>query len=96
MKSVLAIFYLALLFVQAIPVGQFFSDSDQVFYTYVDEDKPDTGKLKEKKELKEYLGGIETPAPTPETARRYRRPVIPSPADPVLAFFTPPPDVACS
>lgn len=49
---------------QAIPVLHFFSSQKEIFYVYIDEEKPDN-KLKEKKEGKEYLS-LTAPVPAEE------------------------------
>jgi hypothetical protein len=42
--------------IQAIPVGHFFSEHGEIFYTNIDEDKPGETKVtKEKKEQKENI-----------------------------------------
>jgi hypothetical protein len=49
MKRPIAILFIFLILLQGIPVLDFFF-ADRCFYAYVDEDKPEETKLKEKKE----------------------------------------------
>ena len=55
MRRLISILFLSLLLLQAIPVLHFFSSQKEIFYAYVDEEKPDD-KVKEKLIAKEYLG----------------------------------------
>jgi hypothetical protein len=78
---------------QAIPVLHFFSSQAEVFYVYIDEEKPDE-KSKEKKEGKEVLSlSIDF-----TVSLSNKRIFNPSPesvyGSPLLEFLTPPPD-AC-
>jgi hypothetical protein len=93
MKKLISVLFLSLMLLQAIPVLHFFSSRGEIFYAYIDEEKPG-GKSIEKKDGKEYLS---QPAFTPEvivittwflhTQENY----YPSP---LLEFLTPPPN-AC-
>src|SRR5215203_2037609 len=55
MRRIVSILFLSLMLLQAIPVLHFFSSQKEVFYTYIDEEKPDEKSAKEKKDGKEYL-----------------------------------------
>ena len=93
MRRFISILFLSLMMLQAIPVLHFFSSQSEVFYVYIDEEKPDE-KSKEKKEVKESLSlHLEVPVLLRietlfnlTTERSYR--------SPLLEFLTPPPD-AC-
>ena len=95
MRRVISILFLSLMLLQAIPVLHFFSSQKAVFYTYVDEEKPEqkiksTGKEDLNKEAlaTSYLLTEEENAPVffPFIERQ--------PSAPLLEFLTPPPD-AC-
>lgn len=95
MKKMVAILFLVLLCLQAIPVLHFFSSKKSVFYTYVDEDKPTEAKMKEKAPGKEYLSfSVVLPEAQP-VVTEYRTFLISSLTSPYLEAFTPPPDTAC-
>lgn len=55
MKRFISILFLFTLLLQAIPVFHFFTERSGIFYTSLDEDKPNETKVeKEKKEIKVY------------------------------------------
>jgi hypothetical protein len=94
MRRIVSILFLSLMLLQAIPVLHFFSSQKEVFYTYIDEEKPDEKSGKEKKAGKEYLSfEVETPVDQLiQTA--YSSAVDNNYSSPTLAFLTRPPD-AC-
>ena len=84
---------LSLLLLQAIPVLHFFADKKEIFYTYIDEEKPDNN-AKEKKYGKEYLS-LDAPVPDEATIKtsffisqegKYQ--------SPLLEAITPPPNLS--
>jgi len=82
-----------LMCLQAIPVLQFFS-SERSFYVYVDEDKPEETKLKEKKEKECVQLHYVIPDSDLSLSSRnsWQLTALPSP---YLESFTPPPNIAC-
>ncbi|NTS40893.1 hypothetical protein HRG84_08235 [Flavisolibacter sp. BT320] len=96
MKRLAAILFLFLLLLQAIPVLHFFSAEKAVFYTYIDEEKPEQ-KLnagKEKGDIaKEYNLALQA-FREEENRSFYAGFVERSHATPLLEFVAPPPD-AC-
>ena len=52
MRRIISIMFAMLMLLQAIPVGHFFSGQPEVFYVYIDEEKPGE-KSKEKTDSKE-------------------------------------------
>jgi hypothetical protein len=54
MKRLIVISFLAMLFIQAVPVWQVFAHGKNC-YSFVEEDKSDEGQVKIKKDVKEYL-----------------------------------------
>lgn len=96
MKKAVAIFFLFLLCLQAVPVLHFFSSQKSIFYSYVDEDKPAEAKMKEKADGKEFLSPqllVVTLEPNPVAHKSFYISSLPSP---YLESFTPPPDFTCS
>lgn len=91
MSRIISTLFLLLMLLQAIPVLHFFSSQKEIFYTYIDEEKPDE-KSKEKKEGKEFLSltsffpieQIVTTLFSPATESHY--------ISPKLEFITPPPN----
>ncbi len=78
---------------QAIPVLHFFSERN--FYVYIDEDKPEETKLKEKKDAKECItlfASFSSDDPSLKTFSENSSPSLPSP---YLDSFTPPPNITC-
>lgn len=76
---------------QAIPVLHFFSSHKEVFYAYIDEEKPDH-KSKVKKEVKEYLTQSLFPAFEKEMKTSFPPIVLHRYSSPFLEYLTPPPD----
>jgi hypothetical protein len=93
MKRPIAILFMFLMLLQAIPVLNFFSERN--FYVYVDEDKPEETKLKVKKDGGECIAIF--PAFTSENAslKKSCKNSAPSLPSPYLDSFTPPPNIAC-
>ena len=91
MRRIISILFLSLMLLQAIPVLHFFSSQKEIFYTYIDEEKPDE-KFKEKKECKEFLSTTLI-SPVEQTAKTLFSPIIESHyISPKLEFVAPPPD----
>lgn len=91
MRRIISILFLSLMLLQAIPVLHFFSSQEEIFYAYIDEEKPDE-KSKEKKESKEFLLPTSF-SPTVQTIKTHFSPGIDSYyVTPILEFLTPPPD----
>jgi hypothetical protein len=77
---------------QAIPVLHFFSAQPEVFYAYIDEEKP--GDNKKMKEGKEYVSATQPTFDFAEEEKTYRRFSVNPFSSPPLEYTTPPPD-AC-
>lgn len=91
MRKIFSILFLSLMLLQAIPVLHFFFSQKEVFYTYIDEEKPD-GKSIEKKDGKEFLS-LSLPSPLTQTIKKqFPFHVENQPASPLLECLTPPPD----
>lgn len=95
MKKWIAILFVFLLCLQAIPVLHFFAADKGVFYAYVDEDKPDECKLKQKKETHDCLSGFILPVAEDVPAKQYGSLRLLSLPSPYLESFTPPPNMGC-
>lgn len=67
MRRIVSILFMSLMLLQAIPVLHFFSSQKEIFYVYIDEEKPDNNS-KEKKDGKEFLS-LTTPAPLEEISQ---------------------------
>jgi hypothetical protein len=93
MKIPVAILFLFLLLLQAIPVLHFFSERN--FYTYVDEDKPEETKLKIKKEIRECVFTAQVFAFTEKLSNPFSHNSCLALPSPYLESFTPPPNSAC-
>ena len=93
MRRIISILFLSLLLLQAIPVLHFFSSQKEVFYSYVDEEKPDS-KVKEKKDGKEYLSLEALSSFVLHEKNQFARLVVKQYNSPHLDLLTPPPD-AC-
>ena len=78
---------------QAIPVLHFFADKKDIFYTYIDEEKPEKG-TQEKDECKAFLDDANTYPEEQVCKARFSFIQVNSYATPHLEFLTPPPD-AC-
>jgi hypothetical protein len=94
MKRPIAILFMLLMCLQAIPVLDFFS-TDKIFYAYVDEDKPEETKLKEKKEDKQYTTTYPYSTESGNSLKHSDTDRILSLPSPYLESFTPPPNTAC-
>lgn len=93
MRKLISILFLSLMLLQAIPVLHFFSSQKEVFYSYIDEEKPDDKSAKEKKEKgKEYLSLEVGPPVELRIQTAYTSATDTNYASPVLASHTPPPD----
>ncbi len=79
---------------QAIPVLHFFSSHKAIFYTYVDEEKPEQKSKVEKEDGKEYLTLTIKTFAEAESTRLFFHFLEKQPSSPLLEFLTPPPD-AC-
>jgi len=91
MRRIISILFLSLMLLQAIPVLHFFSSQKEIFYTYIDEEKPEE-KSKEKKECKEFLS-LTLFSPAEQTVKTLFSPAIESHyISPKLEFVAPPPD----
>ena len=90
MKKFITIVLMVLLFLQAIPVMNFFVSGN--VYSYVDEDKPGELKMKDKKECKEFIspGLFLWPQETNKINFEYLDVFFL--ASPYLKYITPPPD----
>lgn len=95
MKKVFALLFVFLLCLQAIPVLHFFASEKSIFYTYVDEDKPDECKLKQKKESNDCDSSALPWVATDTTSRHYLNSVTAALPSPFLEFFAPPPNGPC-
>ncbi|HEX8313614.1 MAG TPA: hypothetical protein VF609_01395 [Flavisolibacter sp.] len=94
MRRIVSILFLSLMLLQAIPVLHFFSSQKEVFYTNIDEEKPNEKIAKEKKEGKEYLS-LEVEPPVDQLIQtKYSAAADTNYSSPTLTFLTPPPD-AC-
>jgi hypothetical protein len=95
MKKWIAILFVSLLCLQAVPVLHFFASEKSVFYAYVDEDKPDECKLKQKKESNDCLSGFPFLLEADPLIKQYSSLRALSLPAPYLESFTPPPDFTC-
>jgi flagellar basal body-associated protein FliL len=91
MRRVISIFFISLMLLQAIPVLHFFSSQKEVFYAYIDEEKP-SEKSKETKEGKEYLSLSDMTPTEEELTTQFFPASVNAYASPLLEFLTPPPD----
>ena len=85
--------FMFLLLLQAIPVLHFFSERN--FYVYVDEDKPEETKLKEKKDAKECVANFDAFASANASLKKVSENSSSSLPSPYLDSFTPPPNFTC-
>ena len=92
MRRIISILFLSLLLLQAIPVLHFFSFQKEVYYSYIDEEKP--GDTKEIKDGKEYLQVTHHALLSFEEENTYPPFFVIDTASPLLEYATPPPD-AC-
>lgn len=92
MRSVVSIFLLSLLLLQAIPVLHFFWPQKEIFYVYIDEEKP--GDTKAVDEGKEFLSALPSSIGFSGKGKTYPPFFVNAPASPLLEYPTPPPD-AC-
>jgi hypothetical protein len=92
MKRPIAILFMLLLLLQAIPVLHFFSEHN--FYAYVDEDKPEETKLK-KKDGKECLTVALTFSSSETLLKLLPANILLALPAPYLESFTPPPNATC-
>lgn len=93
MRRLVSILFLSLMMLQAIPVLHFFSSQKEVFYVYIDEEKPEV-KEKETKEGKELLSHFDALPPAKEVRTQFASYSVRNYSAPLLEFLTPPPD-AC-
>ena len=77
---------------QAIPVLHFFSSQKEIFYTYIDEEKPDQ-KSKEKKVCKEFISLAFFVLFEQTLHTQFSSTTVSYYAPPLLEFQTPPPDL---
>jgi hypothetical protein len=95
-KKLISILFLFTLLLQAIPVFHFFSERSEIFYTSLDEDKPEETKVeKAKKEIKAQLFGSPAPAGLIYTTHYFTQSnegLLPSP---YVESLIRPPDAAC-
>lgn len=94
MRRLFSILFLALMLLQAIPVLHFFSSHKAVFYTYVDEEKPEQKSKIEKKDQADYLSVTENLFLEEKNPAVYVLFLAATPSSPLLEYATPPPD-AC-
>ena len=94
MRGFLSILFLSLMLLQAIPVLHFFSSHKAVFYSYVDEEKPEQKSKIEKKDQAEFLSVTENLFREEENPASFVRFSAAKPTSPLLEYTTPPPD-AC-
>ncbi|HUC79926.1 MAG TPA: hypothetical protein VMR70_03385 [Flavisolibacter sp.] len=94
MRRLISILFMSLLLLQAIPVLHFFSSQKEIFYVYIDEEKPDNS-VKEKKYGKEYL--FLTPPSLPEKSILTGFPFLQEDLykSPLPEAITPPPNITC-
>ena len=91
MRKIISILFLSLMLLQAIPVLHFFAAQKEIFYVYIDEEKPNE-KFKAKKEGKEFLSTTLI-SPAEQTVKTLFSPVIECDyISPKLEYVTPPPD----
>ena len=86
--------FLSLMLLQAIPVLHFFSSHKAVFYTYVDEEKPEQKSKIEKKATAEYLSVADKLFMVEEQPSFFFPYRVEALASPLLEHTTPPPN-AC-
>ncbi|RYY89010.1 MAG: hypothetical protein EOO15_07350 [Chitinophagaceae bacterium] len=91
MKKFIAFFFMFLLLLQAIPlVPQLVADD--ILVSWVDEDKPQDSKSKEKKDGKEFLSFLAATPAAGAAQKPYGAPQRAIPACPYLERFIPPPN----
>ena len=93
-RKLIAILFLSLLMLQAIPVLHFFSSQKAVFYSYVDEEKPDQKSKAEKEDYQKEACQVAYPFSDEEIRPLFLPFVEKQHSSPYLEALTPPPD-AC-
>ena len=93
MRRIVSILFLSLMLLQAIPVLHFFSSQKEVFYTYIDEEKPDEKPAKEKKDGKEYISILVEAFTDQPSNTTYFSVAEDRYSSPTLSLTTPPPDI---
>jgi hypothetical protein len=94
-RKLAAISLILTLFFQAMPVLHLFSDGASVFSTYVDEDKPDNEKNKEKKACKEFISSASFLIEQTGKKNQGDNFLIDALYKPYVESFIPPPDFSC-
>ncbi|RYZ23009.1 MAG: hypothetical protein EOO16_06765 [Chitinophagaceae bacterium] len=94
MRKLISILLLFLLCLQAIPLVQFVVEED-LTYSWVDEDKPEEGKVKGKKAIKEFCPAPALMATVSDPELHYAPVIARALPCPYLETFTPPPNTSC-
>jgi len=94
MRRIISIIFLSLLLLQAIPMLDFFSSEEEIFYTNIDEEKADES-VKEKKEGKEYVLLEIGITANHLISTSFCSAVYNHYTSPSLILLTPPPDACC-
>jgi hypothetical protein len=95
-KKLIAIGFLFTMLLQAIPVLHFFSERSEIFYAYIDEDKPGETKIaKEKKELKDGFPFLSIDAEVETEVSHFVCRSTFSLPSPFVESLIRPPDTAC-
>ena len=90
MRRIISLLFISLMLLQAIPVLHLFSSQKEIFYVYIDEEKPEGAK--EKKEGKEYLSVNVIRVFIHPSKTLYALAAAISYSPPALGFPTPPPE----
>lgn len=94
MRKIVSILCLFLMLLQAIPVLHFFAEKKAVFYTYVDEEKPEQKFKFGKEDFDQDVNTTVHPFLEDEAILLFSPFIQKHHASPLLEFLTPPPD-AC-
>jgi hypothetical protein len=93
MRRIISILFTCLLLLQGIPVLHFFSSQPEVFYAYIDEDKPTEKKeVKDGKEVMECLSTHDYSLHQLTVSSSYIHSNEPLHLAPCLEAQSPPPD----
>lgn len=94
MRKIIAIFLVSLMLLQAVPVLHFFSSQKAVFYSYVDEEKPEQKSKAEGEEYNKHLTITPQFFMEEEGSQPFSPFIARQLSSPLLEALTPPPD-AC-
>jgi hypothetical protein len=94
MRKIVSILCLFLMLLQAIPVLHFFAERKAIFYSYVDEEKPEQKSKVGKEDFNQQSTVASHSFAEEESARLFWPFVQKHHSSPFLEFLTPPPD-AC-